>query len=491
MEDKLNHFNAFMIQNIKNRKLLFLLMVLTCFFIRIKGIRAQNELTGRWSGKIAMINVSLQFELEISKPDASYQAKLSIPQQGLKDFQLPLFRYKKPKVHFELTGAAGTAKFDGILSKDSIRGTLIQAGIKGSFFMGRSPAVRTGTKPDVLKSEPLPYSEEEIAFKSGRILLSGTLTSPKKDGKFPALVLLTGIGPQNRDEEIYGFKIFEIIADYLTRRDLIVLRYDDRGVGGSSGNSMTSTTEDFAGDALAAVDFLKKQNNVDVNKIGLLGHSEGGIIAPLAASNSGDVAFIILVSGFGVTGSDLLIEQQRRILKANSVPDSIIEQNLILQKKINETLSADKDLNGIIDEIRSFAEKDFKNLSPDVKKAILDKKSYIESNVRSQIMMFNNPWFKFFVGYNPLPALRKVKIPVLMTFGGLDLQAPADQNKPLMEEALRSAGNRNFKSILFPNANHLYQAANTGSPGEYPELSKSFVDGFLETIGDWISGLWK
>ena len=467
---------------------------LACFILPLilySGLFAQNDLSGKWSGNIKMINLNLHFTLGIQKSGSVYRGRLSIPQQGIKDYVLPVFTYKKPKVHFEITSAAGTAQFDGQFAKDSIKGSLVQAGIKGSFALGRTADDGTDDRLSVQKEEPLPYSEEDVAFKSGRILLAGTLTSPKGDGKFPAVVLLTGIGPQNRDEEIYGFKIFEKIADYLTRLGVIVLRYDDRGVGGSSGNTMTSTTEDFASDALAAVDFLKKQKNVDPKKIGLLGHSEGGIIAPLAASQSSDISFIILMSGFGVTGAELLIEQQRVILQSNAVPDSIIEQNMTLQKKINETLRAEKDLYDISDEIRSFAEKDFENLSPEVRKVILDKKSYIDSSVKSQIMMFNNPWFRFFVKYDPLPALKKVSVPVLMTFGELDQQAPASQNKHLMEEALKSGGNINFKSVLFPKANHLYQEAKTGNPSEYPELNKSFVNGFLETIGDWIIKLWK
>ena len=460
---------------------LFFLTIIIC-----TQILAQKSIYGDWDGNIKMLSMNLNVHLNIRNSNNTLTAFLSIPSQELKDYQLPVFKLNKNKVHFELPSPSGTAKFDGTFKSDSIKGTLLQAGIKGTFFFKRGIKQDTVTQTEIITDKPLPYLEEEVAFKSGRILLAGTLTVPKDDNKYPAIILLTGSGPQNRDEDIFGFKIFQKIADYLTRKGIAVLRYDDRGVGGSTGNTMQSTTEDFADDALAAVEFLKKQKNIDQKKIGFLGHSEGGIIAPLASSNSNDISFMVLVSGFGVNGGELLLEQQKQILKASDVKDTLIQQNLELQKKINEVLMNNKDLNDIKKDIKDFAEKDFANLSPDIKASIQDKVAYINSTVQSQISVFNNPWFKFFVKYDPIPALEKVKIPVLMTFGEVDLQVPVAQNKPKMEEALQRGGNKNFKTIVFPKANHLYQEAKTGSPSEYSELKKEFVPGFLESISNWI-----
>ncbi len=451
-------------------------------------VNAQLNVLGFWDGQLKMLNINLNFQLKIVKSADSLRAFMNIPAQGLKAYQLPIFKYKKSKVHFELPGQAGMAKFDGILKGDSIKGTLLQAGIKGSFLLKRSVEQIATAQQEKKPSEPLSYSEDEVVFKSGRILFSGTLTVPKgnADAKYPAVVLLTGSGPHDRDENIYGFKIFEKIADFLTRNGIAVLRYDDRGVGGSTGNKMSSTTEDFVGDALSAVEFMKKQKNINTTKIGLLGHSEGGIVASMAAATSNDLSFIVLMSSSGVDGGDLILEQQKLLLKSVNVPDTIITQNLELQKKINDALRNDKDLNSLKDDIRKFAEEDYNNLSADVKASIQDKETYLKSNVQSQIAVFNNPWFRFFVKNNPYDALTKVKIPVLMTFGEFDLQVPAEQNKPKMEEALTKAGNKNFRSILFPKANHLYQEAKTGNPSEYSELPKEFVPGFLKTISDWI-----
>ncbi|MEW6702884.1 MAG: alpha/beta fold hydrolase, partial [Bacteroidota bacterium] len=441
-------------------------LFLKLFFVLIflfSQIYAQKDITGNWDGKIKMLSMDLNFQIKVEKSDSTFYAFLTIPSQKLKDYQLPVFSFKKNKVYFELPGQVGVAKFDGELKADSIKGGLLQAGIKGTFFLARAIEQKLGPQTEQKVEEPLTYMEEEVAFKSGQILLSGTLTLPKEEGKYPAVILLTGSGPQNRDEEILGFKIFQKIADYLTRLNIAVLRYDDRGVGGSTGNIMQSTTEDFSNDAIAAVEFLKKQKNIDHKKIGFIGHSEGGIIAPLAAANSNDIAFVILISGTGVDGGEVLLEQQKLILKAGGAADSLIEQNLNLQKKINEMLKNNKDLNEIRNDIKIFAEKDFANLNAEVKASIQDKEAYINATVQSQINLFDNPWFRFFIRYDPSSALERMKVPVLMTFGGLDLQVSVEQNKPKMEEALMRGGNKNFKSVVFPKANHLYQEAKSGS----------------------------
>jgi hypothetical protein len=446
---------------------------------------AQNDIIGFWNGRLKMLTLNLDFQLEVKKTNDSLSAFLSIPKQGLKDYQLLVFQFNNPEVHFELPSPAGIAKFDGKLISDSISGTIIQSGIKGTFKLGRT------TKPIVAikepeKSEPLPYLEDEAVFKDRNILLAGTLTHPKENKKYPAVILLSGSGPNKRDEEIFGFKIFQKIADYLTKKGIVVLRYDKRGTGGSTGNYGEATTEDFTNDAIAAVDFIKKQPFVDEKKIGLLGHSEGGIEAPMAASISNDLAFIILMSGSGVNGGDILLEQQKMNLIIAGASGDVIKENNELQETINNALRSDKDIESIRKDLTAFEEKDFQNLSPEIKASIQDEDTFIKSKVQAQINAFNSPWFRYYVKYDPIPALEKVKVPVLMIFGELDMQVTAAQNKSKMEEALKRGGNNNFKSIVFPKANHLYQEAKTGSPNEYADLPKEFVPGFLETIASWI-----
>ncbi len=468
--------------------------LLRIFFISIltlSQINAQKEILGYWSGKLKMLSIELDFQINVTKTNKSLNGFISIPTQKVNEFKLPVFTYKKNQIHFELPSSAGTANFDGKLKTDSINGSLLQAGMKGTFSLVKTTKPIVQNQPTEQIDEPIPYFKDDVAFKNGRVLLTGTLTTPKAEGKFPAIILLTGNGPQDRDEDIFGFKIFKIIADYLTRKGFAVLRYDDRGVGGSTGNTMQSTTEDFSNDALAAIEFLKKQSNIDRTKIGLLGHSEGSQIAELASVNSKDVSFIVLISGNGVDGGKALIEQQKLILKASGVSDSLIAQNLALQNKINYALNNDIDISSLQKEIKTFAEKDYEAFSKEVKNSIQNKEAYINSNVQSQITVFNNPWFRFYVKYDPIPTLEKIRIPVLMLFGELDLQFPPSLNKQKMEDALTIAGNKNFKSIVFPKANHLYQEAKIGSPTEYSGLKREFVPGFLDAIGDWVLNVIK
>jgi len=451
---------------------------------------AQKNIIGYWDGNLKMLTLNLEFQLEVKKPGDSLSAFLSIPKQGLKDYPLSVFHCKNSKVYFEIPGPSGIAKFTGRLKADSISGTILQAGIHGTFQLGKT------TKSPVISKEPeitgpLPYVEEEAFFKDNNIMLAGTLSHPKENKKYPAVVLLCGSGPHTRDEEIFGFKIFQKIADYLTRNGIVVLRYDKRGTGGSTGNIRLATTEDFTNDAIAAVDYLKKQPCVDVKKIGLLGHSEGGIEAPMAASISNDISFIILVSAPGVNGGDIILEQQKMNLKIAGASENVINENNALQEKINNALREDKNFESVRKDLTNFEEKDFQNLSPEIRASIQDKDTYIKSKVQMQMTAFNNPWFKYFVKYDPIPALENVKVPVLMTFGELDKQVSAVQNKTKMEEALKKGGNNNFKSIVFPKANHLYQEAKTGSPTEYADLPKEFVPGFLDTISNWIKEMVK
>ncbi len=463
-----------------------ILKAITVLLLLAFPIYAQSDIAGTWGGEIKMLTMQLEFQLKIVKSKNSFAGFMSIPSQKLNEYQLQVFTFKKNKIHFELPSQAGTAKFDGDLKADSIKGKILQAGIEGSFYLTKNKKTGATVQTEIKKSELLSYSEEEVAFKSGRILLAGTLTYPKSGNKFPTVILLTGNGPQNRDEDILGFKIFERIADYLSSHGFAVLRYDDRGVGGSTGNTMRSTTADFADDAKAAIDFLKKQSNIDSKKISLLGHSEGASIAALAADNNKDVACLIFMSAPGLPGGEILLEQQRLILKAGKVSDEIIGQNLELQKKINDVLLKNKDFETLRKDIETFAQKDFETLSPEIKNSIKDKNAYINSTVQSQIAMFDNPWFHYYIQYDPSLILSKINQPVLLTFGGLDLQVPVNQNKPVIEEALKRGGNNKIKSVVFPKANHLYQEAVTGSPAEYQSIKKEFVDGFLKDISDWL-----
>ncbi len=418
-------------------------------------------------------------------PD-SIRGTIDIPVQGVKEMKLIHISSVDGKVYFELASPVAVAIFEGIFSNDSLKGKFMQAGMEGTFYLVKSVKVEE-IKTDTTVTETLPYSSEEVTFTNDGITFAGTLTVPFTKGKHPAVIMITGSGPQTRDEEILGFKIFKIIADHFTRNGIAVLRYDDRGVGGTKGKSVNeSTTEDFAGDVLAAVQYLKSREDINPSQIGLCGHSEGGIVAPLAASKSTDVAFIVLIAGTGVNGFDIIREQSKLILEADKTPVVEVEGYLKMLDLINETISAGKDLSTIREQIEKNTEENYEKLKDEEKKAIKDKDEYIKTTVNSTIYQFSTPWMKYFLKYDPAPALEKVKCPVLMLFGEKDLQVPPHQNKGPMENALQKGGNKDYRSVVLPSANHLFQQAETGSSSEYPKLPKEFVPGFLDTMSTWV-----
>ena len=417
-----------------------------------------------------------------TQPD-SLHATIDIPQQGAKDLKLIHVSYSSSKVYFELPSGASLAVFDGSLSNDSIKGLFTQSGLSGTFYLIRGEEQTDVTKDTVV----LPYKEEEVTFTNGDIKFSGTLTIPESGNKHPAVVMITGSGSHDRDEDLLGFKIFRIIADHLTRNGIAVLRYDDRGVGKTTGKSkMLYTSEDFAGDVIEAVKYLKTRGDINPEQIGLCGHSEGGIVAPLAASKSDDIAFIVLMAGTGVKGIDIIKEQSKLIMLANGATDEDVKENNEILDKTYEAITTGKGWEIVDSLTRIQALTSYDKMTEEQKKGIKDKDEFINNNVKMHSIQSNVPWMKFFVQYDPVPALEKVKCPVLMLFGEKDLQVPPKQNKEPMENALKKGGNKDYTVVLIPSANHLFQTATNGSPEEYGKLPKEFATGFLDTMTNWI-----
>jgi pimeloyl-ACP methyl ester carboxylesterase len=441
-----------------------------------------RPLVGKWHGDIDIMGQALGVMVEFRSIANELKATIDIPMQNAKGLNLKIVRFESPKVHFELQGGPGLAIFEGELKKDSINGSFLQAGISGSFHLARGESVKEDNAPE----EPVPYKQEEVVFYNDTLKFAGTLTLPPKVGRHPAVVMITGSGPQNRDEELFGFKPFRMIADHLTRNGIAVLRYDDRGVGGSTGNTMQSTTSDFANDVVAAVRFLQSRPDINPKQIGLCGHSEGGIVAPLAATRHKDIGFIILISGTGVDGMSILLAQAELIARANGTPEANIKENMELNRRIYSAIREGRDLEQFREEINKVGRKQLDQMKPEERKAITNPDEYLQTQISAQLKSIQSPWFRYFISYDPAPTLEHVQCPVLALFGELDLQVPAETNKQAMERALTNAHNRDYQIKVLPKANHLYLTATTGSPSEYAAMRKEFVSGFLETISDWI-----
>jgi len=442
----------------------------------------QQSLEGHWEGAISIQGIQLEIRVDFKADQEGLKGTIDVPQQGGKGLALKNVRFEDPKVHFELPAGPTLAMFDGELKKDEVSGSFAQGPATGTFSLKRGAMPKAAPPAE----EPVPYKQEAVGFTNGTVTLAGTLTLPASEGPFPAVVLITGSGAQNRDEEILGFKLFRLIADYLTRNGIAVLRYDDRGVGGSTGSTSESTTDDFAGDVLAAVQLLKVRPDIDAKHIGLCGHSEGGIVAPIAASRSKDVAFIVLMSTMSVTGERIMLAQGEAIGRANGASAEDLKKEAEFQKRIFKAVRG----GGGWEELRADMRRDVlaqvKEMPAEQRKTIPDLDAYADQAVDAAIKMPQSPWFKYFLDLDPAPYLEKVHCPVLALFGELDTQVPAAENKQAIVAALEKGGNHDYTVQILPKANHLYIAAVTGSPKEYTSLKKEFVPGFLDLITRWI-----
>jgi len=290
------------------------------------------------------------------------------------------------------------------------------------------------------------------------------------------VVLISGSGPQDRDETIFGHRPFLVLADHLTNRGVAVLRFDDRGVGESEGTFGTATSEDFASDVRAALSYLRSRPEIRPDGMGLMGHSEGGLIAPMVAVEEDDVTFVVMLAGPGVTGEEILYEQGELISAAAGQAPDVIAANRLLQATMFSIVEDHS-----VSEALPLLEAALRDQLP----AGLTEDG-ADQFVRGQIAQVNSPWFRFFLTYDPAPALRRVSVPVLALNGSLDLQVPPDQNLPAIRSALEEGGNADITLIELEGLNHLFQPATTGSPTEYVQIETTFDSGALDRISEWV-----
>ncbi len=467
----------------KIARILFLSVFLFGAFA-LASVIDSGGVDGTWSGAIEIMGEKLEIIVHFKTDQGVVQGTVDVPPQGATGLPLRDVRLDGPKISFKLESPQGVADFTGVIEENKISGQFEQAGVAGAFTLTRSEE-KTKEEPAKPK-ESLPYIEEEVVFHNGGIKFTGTLTLPKRAGRHPAVVMITGSGPQNRYEELFGWKIFQGIADHLTRKGIAVLLYDDRGVGGSGGNVFDATSEDFAMDALAALKYLQSRSDINPDQIGLCGHSEGGIVAPLAAAKSKAPAFIICLSGPGHPGKDVILRQVELIARANGAAPEKVQKDVDAMKTIismNEEGRSEEELK---EKIRELAETQISGMPDEQKKSIKDLSAFTKDMVDNMYKQLAGRWFQSFLKHDPAPILERVKCPVLLVFGELDLQVPAEWSRDAMVKALERGGNKDVKAKIFPKANHLYQEAKTGSPSEYTALPKQFVPGFLDFISGWI-----
>jgi hypothetical protein len=438
---------------------------------------------GDWSGVLDIGAIQLHLALHLSRAaDGSLTGALDSIDQGAKGIPLSKVTENDRSLVIEIKAVGATYQAERNADGSEITGTFTQRGqdLPLTFHRGAPPELVRPQNP----KKPYPYDEEGVIYdnpKSGN-KLAGTLTLPRSPGPHPAVLLITGSGPQDRDEALMGHRPFLVIADYLTRRGIAVLRVDDRGVGKSTGKFQGATTVDFAGDARASVDFLKTRKDIDPQQIGLIGHSEGGIIAPMLASESSDIAFIVMLAGPGVTGEEILIGQQYLISRAMGMREDVAEKNNETERYILETIQGEKDDAAAQRKVREGLEKMSESMTEDQRGAVKET----IANLEKEMQTLTSPWFRAFLSYDPRPALKKVKVPVLAMNGALDLQVPPHQNLPAIAAALEAGGNPDYEIVKLPHLNHLFQTAQTGAPTEYAKIEETFAPVALQVLGDWI-----
>jgi fermentation-respiration switch protein FrsA (DUF1100 family) len=458
------------------------LILITAISALSKGAETE-DIEGVWMGtlKVSVVELRIVFKIN-ANADGTLAATLDSPDQGAENIAVSKVTFENGRLYLESKVIQGT--YEGQIKEDgSIEGKWQQGGISFPLPLKRIDEAPTLHRPQEPK-KPYPYIEEEVTYENEKagIKLAGTLTLPRSEGPFPAVILITGSGGQDRNETVCGHRPFLVLADYLTRKGIAVLRVDDRGVGGSTGNLLESTGEDFAVDVLTGVNYLKSRKEVNPKKIGLIGHSEGGIIAPIAAARSSDVAFIVLMAGTGLTGEEIIYLQTDLLLKVVGASDKVSAMQRTGSEQIFEILKHEKDNTAAEKKIRKIMTDILGKLSKEEKDAL----GASEATIETQLKMLLTRWFRFFLTYDPKTALMKVKCPVLAINGQLDLQVPPKENLSAIEGALKTGGNTNYTIQELPKHNHLFQRAQTGAISEYAKIEETISPIALKAITQWI-----
>lgn len=452
---------------------------------------AEKHLVSHWQAVVQGPPAIIRFVLNLEvRGDRLVSGTLDIPDFRKQGLPLTSLQAQWPRLSFASPSKENS--FEGEVTAD---GPQLQ--IRGNLKFGGQSAeapiplvfVRLVEIPPYFNRPqepqgPLPYQEEEVIFENhaAGIKLAGTLTRPKVDNPVAAVVLVSMSGPQDRDETEFGHKPFLVLADYLTRQGVAVLRYDDRGIGKSTGSFLGSTTADFAGDARAAIDYLKTRKEINPGKIGLLGHSEGGVIVPMVAAKSPDVAFAVLVCGSALPGAATALIQTPLMLQTAGNTEKQIRFNMAIQEKFIDILKQEKDDAAAAEKMRQAVQQEFDKLDEKGKEEVLGIRKGFEQLLAPQTY----PWHRFFLQHDPRPDLAKISCPVLALFGEHDVEVPPKAHMPEMEKALRAGGNRDVTITQIPQANHMLQKSASGGMYEYCAIPETMAPEALELIGNWI-----
>lgn len=451
-------------------KILRLMIVLATSLGVIVPSRAQIE--GYWKGNLKMGVNTLALCMNVTTNDGAMNVTLDSPDQGVYDIPAENVCFVHDTLSWEVQSIA--ASFKGCLQGDTLRGGFTQMGLTLSLNLIKVPKETKAVRPQDPR-EPFPYTIVELSFVNERdqIALAGTLTLPEGEGPFPAVVLVSGSGAQNRDEELMNHRPFWVLADHLTRSGVAVLRYDDRGVGASEGDAAAATTLDLSYDAEAAFDFLRRHSAVDASKVGILGHSEGGLINFMVAARRPEVGFIISLAGPAVNGMEVTREQQNAIYTAMGMPEVQVEANRLMTDAMYDVIAWSHNETQASDSLQS----------------LLLSYGMNDSLAQRTAEPLLNPWMYYFLKYEPASAIAATQCPCLLLNGTKDLQVVAKQSFDAYQALIERYGKQNMTLREMPGLNHLFQHCDKGTPDEYAKIDETIAPEVLEAIVGFVKGI--
>ena len=440
-----------------------------------------------WQGQLGPVRLILRVY-----PDSisgKQKAVFDSPDQNANNLAISEFKMTADSLFAfsKVIGGGFTGKFNE--DKTQIIGSWKQGNVNAPITLIRITSVAAPLARPQTPKPPFPYKSENVEYDNAAntVHFGGTLTLPDSPQLVPVVILISGSGQQDRDETIFNHKPFAVLADHLTRNGIAVLRVDDRGVGQTTGEVKNATSADFTNDVLAGIAYLKTRTEIDPKQIGLIGHSEGGMIAPMVIRQSKDVAFMVSMAGIGVKGIDLIKKQNADLLKAANLPADQYKALVGLYFRMFDVVKK-QDLSKAIDLNAEF--KKWKTAQP---KALIDTMRLNsgqpgEAMIQGFVEAVSLPWMRYFIKYDPELILSKIKIPVLAINGAKDIQVSAKENLAGFERLLKKAGNKDFKTVELPGLNHLFQTAVTGNLGEYATIEETMSPVVLKVITDWIKG---
>lgn len=432
-----------------------------------------RRFVGTWMGPLRVGRTELRVVVHVAAAGDSLTATLDSPDQGATGIPVAQVQVDADTLRLGVPSISG--QFAGVLgdSARTLDGQWAQGGSRLPLTLRRSDAAPDVRRPQT-PEPPFPYATETVRFtnESAGVTLEGTLSMPRADGPHPAVVLVAGSGAQDRDGTVMGHKPLLVLADTLTRRGVAVLRFDERGVGASGGVHASATTADLADDVRAAVDALAQRDDVDGDRIGIVGHSEGGLIAPRVANATDRVAFVVLLATPALPGRQIILDQIDRMNAAEGVDAPTRAVMRGTQQRFFSALTQDADSSAI---------------ARDLRRLMLDVRGIPEDRIDAEIRRLMQPWFRYFIEYDPRPALRDLDVPVLALSGSNDLQVAPDTNLTVLRRALEAGANPPHTLRLLDGLNHLLQPADTGAVSEYAAIETTMAPQALGLIADWIA----